>query len=64
MKGPKPEDQETRAGSVIPDNTPLFFKLTREQREYYRYTGVSADVERKGLRASCPEFGRVRGEDD
>lgn len=64
MKGSKPKDQETRAGSIIPDDTALPFRVTREQREYYRYTGVSADVERKGLRASRPEFGRLRGEDD
>jgi len=64
MKGSKPKDRETLAESVVPHDTPLLFKVTREQREYYRYTGVSADVERKGLRASRPEFGRLRGEDD
>jgi cephalosporin-C deacetylase-like acetyl esterase len=32
------------------------FKITRRQREYYRYTGVSAELERLGLGSSRPEL--------
>jgi hypothetical protein len=33
----------------------MCFKLTRTQREYYRYQGVSADLERRGYGSSQPE---------
>jgi cephalosporin-C deacetylase-like acetyl esterase len=32
------------------------FKITARQREYYRYTGVSAELERLGLGSSRPEL--------
>ena len=35
-------------------------KITAAQREYFRYTGVSADVERRGAGCSQPELAWVR----
>lgn len=36
-------------------------KITSAQREYYRYTSVSAVVQRRGLRGSIrPDFSRLR----
>lgn len=32
------------------------FRLTRAVREYFRYSGVSADVERRGFGSSRPAF--------
>lgn len=35
-------------------------KITAAQREYYRYTNVSAEVQRRGLRGpSRPDFSRL-----
>lgn len=31
-------------------------KITAAQREYYRYTGISEDVERRGMGSSRPEL--------
>lgn len=39
----------------------LGMKITSAQREYFRYTGFTADVERRGAGASRPELAwRVR----
>ncbi|MFI5103792.1 MAG: hypothetical protein ACHP79_02605 [Terriglobales bacterium] len=36
-------------------------KITAAQREYYRYTNVSAEVQQRGLRGpSRPDFSRLR----
>ena len=35
-------------------------KITAAQREYYRYTGVSAELERRGAGNSRPEPAWVR----
>ena len=35
-------------------------KITAAQREYYRYTGVSEDVERRGRGSNSHDFTRVR----
>jgi hypothetical protein len=35
-------------------------KITAAQREYFRYTGVSAELERRGLGSSRPELAWVR----
>jgi hypothetical protein len=35
-------------------------KITSAQREYYRYTGVSADIERHGTGSNWHEFARPR----
>jgi len=35
-------------------------KVTAAQREYYRYTGVSAELERRGAGSSRPEVAWVR----
>lgn len=32
------------------------FRLTRAVREYFRYSGVSADVEKRGFGSSRPAF--------
>ena len=34
----------------------MCFKITRAQREYYRYQGVSAELERRGYGCSRPEL--------
>jgi hypothetical protein len=34
-------------------------KITSAQREYYRYTGVSAEVERHGMGSNPRDFPRV-----
>ena len=34
-------------------------KITSAQREYYRYTGVSAEVERHGIGSNRHDFTRV-----
>ena len=34
-------------------------KITAAQREYYRYTGVSADVERRGRGSNSHDFTRL-----
>ncbi|MFY9744418.1 MAG: hypothetical protein WA252_07280 [Candidatus Sulfotelmatobacter sp.] len=40
-------------------------KITSAQREYYRYTGVSAEVERHGTGSNLRDFVRIpRGERD
>ena len=31
-------------------------KITQAQREYFRYTGVSAELERRGAGCSLPEL--------
>jgi hypothetical protein len=35
-------------------------KITAAQREYYRYTAVSAELERRGAGSSRPELAWVR----
>jgi len=35
-------------------------KVTRAQREYYRYAGVSAELERRGAESSRAEVAWVR----
>ncbi|MGA2570252.1 MAG: hypothetical protein ABSF23_07000 [Terracidiphilus sp.] len=35
-------------------------KITRTQREYYRYTGTSAELEQRGAGSSRPELAWVR----
>jgi hypothetical protein len=35
-------------------------KITAEQREYFRYTGVSAEMEQRGLGSSRPELAWAR----
>jgi hypothetical protein len=35
-------------------------KITSAEREYYRYTGVSAEAERRGVGKNSPDFSRVR----
>ncbi len=35
-------------------------KITAAQREYYRYTGVSAEIERSGAGCSRPEQAWIR----
>ncbi len=35
-------------------------KITARTREYYRYTGVSAELERRGAGSSRPEVAWVR----
>ncbi len=37
----------------------LGLKITERQREYYRYTGVSAEMERKGVGSSRSELAWV-----
>lgn len=32
------------------------FRLTRAVREYFRYTGISADIEKGGFGSSRPRF--------
>ena len=39
-------------------------KITSAQREYYRYTGVSAEVERHGIGSNRNLMHRPRGERD
>jgi hypothetical protein len=34
-------------------------KITNAQREYYRYTGVSADIERRGRGSNVHDFTRL-----
>jgi hypothetical protein len=34
-------------------------KITSAHREYYRYTGVSAEVQRHGFRGRHPDFTRL-----
>jgi hypothetical protein len=34
----------------------MCFKITLAQREYYRYRGVSAELERRGYGSSRPEL--------
>jgi hypothetical protein len=34
-------------------------KITSAQREYYRYTGVSAEVERHGMGSNLHDFTRI-----
>jgi hypothetical protein len=34
-------------------------KIAAAQREYYRYSGVSADVERRGLGSNSHDFTRL-----
>jgi len=34
----------------------MCFKITRALREYYRYRGVSAELERRGYGSSRPEL--------
>jgi hypothetical protein len=34
----------------------MSFKITAGQREYFRYSGVSAEVERRGLASSRPDL--------
>jgi len=34
----------------------MCFKITHAQREYFRYQGVSAELERRGYGSSRPEF--------
>jgi len=34
----------------------MSFKITAKQREYFRYSGASAEVERRGLGSSRPEL--------
>ncbi len=38
----------------------LGLKITPAQREYYRYAGPSADVERRGAGSSRPEQAWIR----
>jgi len=38
----------------------LGLKITPAQREYYRYSGPSADVERRGAGSSRPEQAWIR----
>jgi hypothetical protein len=38
----------------------MSFKITAGQREYFRYRGVSAEVERRGLGSSRPELAWAR----
>ena len=35
-------------------------KITAATREYYRYTGVSAEMERRGMGSSRPELAWTR----
>jgi hypothetical protein len=35
-------------------------KISPAQREYYRYTGVSAEIERHGVGTSRPELSWIR----
>jgi hypothetical protein len=35
-------------------------KISAAQREYFRYTGVSAEVEERGMGTSRPELGWAR----
>ena len=35
-------------------------KITAAQREYFRYTGVSAEIERRGAGCSRPEQAWIR----
>lgn len=44
----------------MPTTLDLGLKITPAQREYYRYTGPSADVERRGAGSSRPEQARIR----
>lgn len=37
-------------------------KITKAQREYFRYTGVSAELEKRGAGTSHPELAWVRRE--
>lgn len=34
----------------------IWMRITAAQREYFRYTGVSAEVERRGMGTSRPEL--------
>jgi len=38
----------------------LGLKITAAQREYYRYTGTSAEIERRGAGSSRPELAWIR----
>ncbi len=38
---------------------PMCFKITFAQREFYRYRGISAELERRGRGASTPELNRA-----
>ncbi len=38
----------------------MSFKITAGQREYFRYSGVSAEVELRGLGSSRPELAWAR----
>jgi hypothetical protein len=38
----------------------MSFKITAAQREYFRYRGVSAEMERRGLGSSRPELAWAR----
>ena len=51
--GPVRVQQVTRCTKVPPMKTTaeIGMKITAAQREFYRYTGVSADIERRGLGA-------------
>jgi len=40
-------------------NSKFGMKITAAQREYYRYTGVSADVERSGRGSNPHDFTRL-----
>ena len=41
-----------QAGTASPSRAPgIGLKITSAQRAYYRYTGVSAEVQRHGLRS-------------
>ena len=60
----KDHDSQAQMGSIVPSRTgsaqEVGLKITSAQREYYRYTEVSAEAQRHGfLRYPPPDFTRL-----
>ena len=49
------------SGAQMKATGEIGMKITAAQREYFRYTGVSAEAERRGMGASRPELAWARG---
>lgn len=47
---------EHTSGAQMKAAGEIGMKITAAQREYFRYTGVSAEVERRGMGASQPKL--------
>ena len=62
MDADRPNHPETAATARSTSVQEVGLKITSPQREYYSYTGASAEAQRQGLRGwPRPDFARFGG---